>query len=42
MPVYNCGKTLGTALWSILEQTYQDRELLLVDGGSTCHRPEVG
>src|SRR6266571_138178 len=35
MPVYNCAATLGTALRSILNQTFSDWELLLIDDGST-------
>lgn len=35
MPVYNCERTLGAALRSIVKQTFQDWELLLVDDGSS-------
>lgn len=35
MPVYNCGRTLDAAVRSILNQTFIDWELLLVDDGST-------
>jgi glycosyltransferase involved in cell wall biosynthesis len=34
MPVFNCGQTLGPALRSVLNQTYQDWELILIDDGS--------
>ena len=35
IPVYNAEKTLGRCLDSILSQTYEDFEVLLVDDGST-------
>jgi len=35
MAVFNCEKTLRAALRSILNQTYQNWELLLIDDGST-------
>lgn len=35
MPVYNCGRTLDAAIRSILNQTFSDWELLLMDDGST-------
>ena len=35
MPVYNVESTLERAVQSVLEQTYSDFELLLVDDGST-------
>lgn len=35
MAVFNCEKTLRSALRSILNQTYQNWELLLIDDGST-------
>jgi glycosyltransferase involved in cell wall biosynthesis len=35
MPVYNCAATLGAALRSILNQTFSNWELILVDDGST-------
>ena len=34
MPVYNCEKTLAQAIRSILLQTFQDWELLIIDDGS--------
>ncbi len=35
MPVYNVQDTLGLAIASVLDQTYKDFELILVDDGST-------
>jgi len=35
LPVYNCAATLDTAIRSILNQTFSDWELLLIDDGST-------
>ena len=35
VPVYNAEKTLARCVDSILNQTYQDYELLLVNDGST-------
>ena len=35
IPIYNVDKYLRTCLDSILEQTYQDFEVLLIDDGST-------
>lgn len=35
MPVYNCARTLDVAVRSILNQTFSDWELLVVDDGST-------
>lgn len=35
MPVYNSGKYLNTAVDSILNQSFKDIELILVDDGST-------
>lgn len=37
MPVYNAGKHLKLAVFSILKQTYTNWELLLIDDGSTDH-----
>jgi glycosyltransferase involved in cell wall biosynthesis len=35
MPVFNCEKTLNTAVQSILNQTYSNWELILIDDGSS-------
>jgi len=35
MPVYNAGKYLEEAISSILNQTYKDFELLIIDNCST-------
>jgi glycosyltransferase involved in cell wall biosynthesis len=35
LPCYNAGRTAGAAIRSILEQTFQDWELIAVDDGST-------
>jgi glycosyltransferase involved in cell wall biosynthesis len=41
MPVFNCEKTLTIAIRSILNQTYDNWELLLLDDGSTDRTLEV-
>ena len=35
IPIYNCEKYLNECIFSVLEQTYKDFELILVDDGST-------
>ena len=35
MSVFNCGKTLAPTIRSLLNQTYEDWELILIDDGST-------
>jgi glycosyltransferase involved in cell wall biosynthesis len=35
MPVYNCAEYIGAAIGSVLNQSYRDFELLIVDDGST-------
>jgi glycosyltransferase involved in cell wall biosynthesis len=41
MPVYNGGATLTAAVHSVLDQTYEDLELLVIDDGSTDATPEI-
>ena len=41
MPVFNAEKYLREALDSILQQTYQDFEFVIVDDGSTDSSPEI-
>lgn len=41
MPVYNCEKYLETAVESVIGQTYENWELILVDDGSTDQSGEL-
>lgn len=41
MPVFNCEITLGIAIRSILEQIYENWELLVIDDGSTDGTVEI-
>jgi len=41
LPVYNCPTYVGAAIESILNQTFEDFELLIIDDGSTDDTPQV-
>ena len=41
MPVYNAEKFLATAIESVLEQTYKDFELILIDDGSIDRSADI-
>jgi len=41
MPVFNGAQFLGEAIASILEQTYDDFELIISDDGSTDQSREI-
>ena len=41
IPTYNRAHLVGRAIKSVLEQTYQDFELIVVDDGSTDNTEEV-
>ena len=41
VPVYNCEKYLPVCLNSLIHQTYQNIEILLVDDGSTDSAPQI-
>ncbi len=41
MPVWNMAKHLDRSIATILNQTYRDFELIIVDDGSTDDSPEV-
>ena len=41
MGIYNCESTLSQAVESIINQTYQNWELILCDDGSTDHTSKL-
>jgi len=41
MPAYNRAKEIGAAIDSVLAQTFEDIELIVVDDGSTDATPEI-
>ena len=41
MPVFNCAGTIAQAISSILNQTFDDWELLIIDDGSTDNTVEI-
>ena len=41
MPTYNCGEYIGKTIQSVLAQTYEDWELLIVDDRSTDNTQKV-
>ena len=41
MTLYNCEQHIGEAIQSALTQTYKDREIIVVDDGSTDHSAHI-
>jgi glycosyltransferase involved in cell wall biosynthesis len=41
VPVYNCEDTIETCLLSLINQTYENKEIIVVDDGSTDRTPEI-
>jgi glycosyltransferase involved in cell wall biosynthesis len=41
LPTYNGGRFIGQAIESVLKQSFEDFELLVIDDGSTDETPEI-
>ena len=41
IPVYNCEKYITKCLQSVVDQSYKNTEIIVVDDGSTDHSPEI-
>ena len=41
LPVYNAEKYIGESLKSILDQSYQNLEIIIIDDGSTDRSAEI-
>lgn len=41
IPVYNCESFVGDAIESVLQQSYQNFELIVINDGSTDKTPEI-
>lgn len=41
MPAYNCASTISISIQSVLAQSYENWELLIVDDGSTDHLQDI-